>query len=56
MRTVRGVDDELWVAAQAKARGQGLSVSSVIGQLLRQWVAQDEDAAGDGHEGKGARG
>jgi len=37
-RSVRGIEDELWQAAQTKAREQGTTVSAVIADLLARWV------------------
>lgn len=36
-RSVRGISDELWRAAQEKARKQGATVSQVIRELLTGW-------------------
>jgi predicted CopG family antitoxin len=44
-RTFR-ISDELYAAAQAKAKAEGTSVSDVIRRLLEQWV-QDESKRSD---------
>lgn len=39
IRTMR-IDDDLWNAAQAKAKSQGKDLSSVTRRLLRNWVRE----------------
>lgn len=37
-RTLRGITDDLWHAAQRKAWDQGKPLSAVIAELLDRWV------------------
>lgn len=39
IRNIR-VPDELWVAAKAKAAAEGRTVSEVLRDYLKRWVAQ----------------
>lgn len=39
LRNIR-IDDDLWEAAQAKAKAEGRNVSDVVRQYLTDWVAQ----------------
>lgn len=41
-RTVR-IDDELWLAAKAKAEGEDTDISNVIRDLLRGYLADTEE-------------
>ena len=43
-RTSIRLDDELEQAAREKCRRLDLNLSQVVRQLLRQWIADDEEA------------
>jgi hypothetical protein len=40
LRNVR-IADDLWTAAQARAREDGATVSEVVRELLRLWLADE---------------
>lgn len=42
-RTIR-IEDELWEAAQAKAKEQGDNLSMIIRDALRQYLEEGDDA------------
>jgi predicted DNA-binding protein len=42
LRAIR-VDDELWEAAQAKAKERGDNLSAVIRDALRAYIQESED-------------